>query len=129
MKLIKRLLSGAMVVFMVNCAIDIPVKYPNAKFPVFYSNLPIESKAKFHISTAITFHYNSQVYGKTVQEYLENEFEKVPGAKGIKNLKVRISSSTWRSFQYLNIVGYMVAIYGTLFGYSFRVLTIDGEVY
>jgi hypothetical protein len=104
----------------------------NSEKIISYSDLPFETLSKFNRIRydfvwlfGLAVNYN----GEHLDRILKEELEKIPNAKGIKNLKIRSYNSSNTSFQILYFPGLFFGYTMGAFGFSFRNVSISGEVF
>lgn len=113
-----------------SCVTVAQISATNTRRPVSYTDLPFKTIKVF--SRNETLHYS---FGRltsssqTLENILDEELKKTPGARGIKNLTVRAHSSGWTSFQFLNGFGYMYQVATTLFYAAEKSIYVSGEIY
>ena len=102
------IIISLLVVFTTGCSVVMPIQMTGQRKPVCYSNLPFPTIRSFDRQVTIRF-WGSEVDTEniTVERIINEELAKTPGARGVKNLKVRVFSSSWDSFQCINCIGYM----------------------
>ncbi|PJZ86804.1 hypothetical protein [Leptospira levettii] len=105
------------------------------KYQITYSdvNEPIITKIQIQYNNHYWFSYNFKS-NKDVNESIHDELKNYPGAKGIKNLKIRIYNNSWLTFSVLpNPLALMTSgLYmylGRPLGFSNKSIFIEGEVY
>lgn len=98
--------------------------------PVSYTDLPFYTKHKFSRDEKVTYSLiNSSASGKDLENILNEELKKVPNARGIKNLSVRIYSSAFTSYQFFNLVGGPYSLLMSVLGLTEKNLYVTGEIY
>lgn len=112
------------------CSVVMPIQMTGQRKPVCYSDLPFPTIRSFDRQVTIRFRGSRPNSDDiTVERIINEELGRTPGARGVKNLKVRVFSSTWDSFQCMNFIGYMKGIWGAILGYTWRSIRVRGDIY
>lgn len=124
----------ALVVFNINCY-KLNSKISNSPYGIYFSNIPEKNITKLEIDKTYFYWFGYTLNeDKNFQELLEENLKKYPGAKGIKNLRVRFYNKSWFSLSLLpNPFGLLTSSFWIYFGYplgfSNKSVFIEGDVY
>ncbi|WP_232227724.1 hypothetical protein [Leptospira wolbachii] len=111
------------------------MKIENSNYDFYFSDLNNNKITDFELDQT-NFYWFSYGFSsnQTIQEGIEKELKKYPGAKGLKKLKVRIYNKSWFTFSVLpNPLGLFTSglwIYvGYPLGFTNKSYYVTGEVF
>lgn len=120
------------------CASVVTVATPQLEIPATYSDIPVTIRRHFE-RTETTTHSgwasaDPSAKNLYLEEILKQELAQTPGAKGIKNLRVRYYNPWLSTFQFFNVFGYLIGVgarSGIMYGLIYRTkeLEVSGDIY
>ncbi len=128
----------ALLALSTGCASVVTIATPQLETPTTYSDIPVPVKRHFERSETTTYSGWASADPNEDNQYLEEilrqELEQTPGARGIKNLRVRYYNPWASTFQFFNIFGYLVGVMarsGYFYGLVYRTkeLEVSGDIY
>lgn len=124
-----------LLLFILFSCVSINTNIESEKYQIAFSDInePVITKIQIQYTNHYWFCYNFQKNQK-VDESINEELKKYPGAKGIKNLKIRVYNNSWLTFSLLpNPLSLFTAglyLYiGRPLGFSNKSIFIEGDVF
>lgn len=127
--------SRVLAIFLVmlviaNCSSVAKVTVHGVRRPVSYSDLPFAKRRSFAVQYQIEVNtYTDEITGEMLDQVLNRELDKTPGARGIKNLDIRTYDSAFTSLQLFNFFGVYIGFFRAIFGTGIKDVRVTGDIY
>ena len=118
---------------IVTC-MSVPIQTDQTKLIYLFNNVPAPSKHSFEVVQTQWYWFGIQLGNTNLDRLLEMEASRVTGARGIKNLEIKVYNKTWYSYYWLPnplaiITGTYLVVIGSVLGFTNRSYYVKGEVF
>lgn len=129
-----KIIQISLLTFFISC-VTINTNIETEKYRIYYSDVNEPAITKFQVQFNNHYWFSKGFGGnKDVNNAIQEELSKYPGAKGIKNLKIRIYNNSWLTLSALPnplaLITSSVYIYiGRPLGFSNKSIFIEGDIF